>query len=159
MNEKVLHTLEFDKIINKLQEFATCDAGRKSCGELKPVSDINVIKSMQRETSDALVRILRSGSISFSGTRDITDTIKRLEIGASLGIKELLNIGSVLSVANRAKSYGRKEESKADDSIDYMFEALSPLTPLKNDIERCIVSEDEISDEASPALKSIRRHI
>ena len=78
MNEKVLHTLEFDKIINKLQEFATCDAGRKSCGELKPVSDINVIKSMQRETSDALVRILRSGSISFSGTRDITDTIKRL---------------------------------------------------------------------------------
>ncbi len=159
MNEKVLHTLEFDKIINKLQEFATCDAGRKSCGELKPVSDINVIKSMQRETSDALVRILRSGSISFSGTRDITDTIKRLEIGASLGIKELLNIGSVLSVANRAKSYGRKEESKADDSIDYMFEALSPLTPLKNDIERCIVSEDEISDEASPALKSIRRHM
>lgn len=159
MNEKVLHTLEFDKIIHKVSEFATCDAGKTACLKITPLDDLTKIKSLQRQTTDALVRILRSGSISFSGTRDILETIKRLEVGASLGIPELLNISSILTVANRAKSYGRREESDTNDSIEYMFDALNPLTPLKNDIDKCIISEEEISDDASPTLKSIRRHI
>ncbi len=159
MNNKVLHTLEFDKIIHKLSEFATCDAGKAACLNVTPLDDLSKIRALQQQTTDALVRVLRSGSISFSGTRDILDTIKRLEIGASLGIPELLNISSVLAVANRAKSYGRREESDTNDSIEYMFDALAPLTPLKTDIDKCIVSEDEISDDASPTLKNIRRHI
>ncbi len=159
MNKKALHTLEFDKILDKLAEFSTCPEGRVLCKNLLPVNDINEIRRMQSETTDALVRILRSGSLSFSGTRDIKDSVKRLEIGGTLGIAELLNISSVLKVASRAKSFSRREESAARDSIDYRFEALEPLTPLNNDINRCIISEEEISDDASPALKNIRRHM
>lgn len=159
MNKKALHILEFDKILNTLCEFATCPGGLALCRQITPSDNIEEIRSMQKETSDALTRILRSGSLSFSGTRDILESLKRLEIGGVLSISELLNISSVLKVAARAKSFSRKEESAANDSIDYMFAALEPLTPLNNEITRCIISEEEISDEASPVLKNIRRHI
>lgn len=159
MNQKSLHTLEFDKIINKLCEFATCPGGLELCKKIVPMHNIEEIKTAQQETSDALTRILRSGSLSFSGTRNILESLKRLEVGASLGIAELLNISSVLKVASRAKSFSRREESAAQDSIDYMFEALEPLTPLNNEITRCIISEEEISDDASPTLRNIRRHM
>lgn len=159
MNKKVLHTLEYDKIISQLSEFATCPGGERLCHELVPISDFSQIRVLQTQTSDALTRILRLGSLSFSGTRDILESVKRLEIGSSLSIKELLKISSVLKVAARAKSFSRHEEIDTNDSIDYMFEALQPLTPLNNDITRCIISEEEISDDASPALKNIRRRI
>ncbi|MBQ3584671.1 MAG: endonuclease MutS2 [Lachnospiraceae bacterium] len=159
MNEKALRTLEFDKIINILTEFATCPGGRKLCEQTKPLDELEKIRTLQTQTTDALTRVLRSGSLSFSGTRDILESLKRLEIGSTLGITELLNISSVLKVTSRAKSFSRKEESAANDSIDYMFEALEPLTPLNNDITRCILSEEEISDDASPTLKNIRRHM
>lgn len=159
MNEKALRTLEFDKIINILTEFASCPGGRKLCEQTKPLDELEKIRTLQTQTTDALTRVLRSGSLSFSGTRDILESLKRLEIGSILGITELLNISSVLKVTSRAKSFSRKEESAANDSIDYMFEALEPLTPLNNDITRCILSEEEISDDASPTLKNIRRHM
>ena len=159
MNSKALHTLEFNKIIDKLCEFATCPGGLDLCRNIVPIYDIQEIKKAQSETSDALIRILRSGNLSFSGTKNILESLKRLEVGASLSITELLNISSVLKVTSRAKSFSRREESAADDSINYMFEALEPLTPLNNEITRCIISEEEISDDASPTLKNIRRHI
>ncbi|MDE7430843.1 MAG: endonuclease MutS2 [Lachnospiraceae bacterium] len=159
MNKRALHTLEFDKIITILADYATCPGGRIICEHTEPTDNIEEIKRLQSQTTDALTRVLRSGSLSFSGTRDISESVKRLEIGSTLGITELLNISSVLKVAARAKSFSRKEESAAQDSIDYMFEALEPLTPLNNDITRCIISEEEISDEASPTLKDIRRHM
>lgn len=159
MNNKALHTLEFDKILDRLAEFSTCPEGRTRCETLRPVTDIEQIRRLQTETADALVRILRSGSLSFSGTRDIRESLKRLEVGSSLGTTELLNISSVLTVASRAKAFARREESAGNDSIDYLFAALEPLTPLNNDISRCILSEEEISDDASPALKNIRRHM
>lgn len=159
MNKRALHTLEFDKIVNILADYATCPGGRMICEHTEPLTDTEEIKRLQSQTTDALTRVLRSGSLSFSGTRDIRESVKRLEIGSTLGITELLNISSVLKVASRAKSFSRKEESAAKDSIDYMFEALEPLTPLNNDITRCIISEEEISDDASPTLKNIRRHI
>lgn len=159
MNSKALHTLEFNKIIDKLCEFATCPGGLDLCRNIVPIYNIQEIKDAQRETSDALIRILRSGSLSFSDTRNILESLKRLEVGASLSITELLNISSVLKVTARAKSFSRREESAAEDSINYMFEALEPLTPLNNEISRCIISEEEISDDASSALKNIRRHI
>lgn len=159
MNQKALHILEFDKIINNLCEFATCEGGLELCRSIVPMTDMELIKASQTETSDALTRILRSGSLSFSGTRNILESLKRLEVGGTLSTIELLNISSVLKVASRAKSFSRKEESAADDSINYMFQALEPLTPLNNEITRCIISEDEISDDASPNLKNIRRHI
>lgn len=159
MNHKALHTLEYDKIINKLCEFATCPGGLDLCKKITPMYDIEAIRTAQKETSDALVRILRSGSLSFSGTRNILESLKRLEVGAALSITELLNISNVLKVTARAKAFSRREESDAQDSIYYMFESLEPLTPLNNEITRCILSEEEISDDASPALKNIRRHI
>ena len=159
MNKKALKTLEFDKIIATLSEFATCEGGLELCRNIVPMDNIDDIRTAQTETSDALVRVLRSGNLSFSGTRNILESLKRLEIGGTLGIGELLNISSVLKVTSRAKSFSRREESAKKDSIDYMFEALEPLTPLNTEINRCIISEEEISDDASPALKSIRRHM
>ena len=109
MNKKVLHTLEFDKIIEILAGFSTCPGGRRLCEALEPLDDIQDIRNRQKETADALRRILRSGSLSFSGTREIMDSLKRLEIGGSLSTTELLNISSVLQVASRAKSFSRRE--------------------------------------------------
>ncbi len=157
MNKKALHTLEFDKVINIMAEFATCPEGHNKCQNLLPLDNLEDIRNLQNQTTDALTRVLRSGSLSFSGTRDIVESLKRLEVGSTLGASELLNISSVLKVAGRSKSFSRKEESSANDIIDYMFEALEPLTNLNNEITRCIISEEEISDDASPTLKSIRR--
>lgn len=159
MNKKCLQTLEFNKIINKLTEFATCEQGKVLCKNLVPFNDIDTIKQELQYTTDALTRILRSGSISFSGTRPILDSLKRLDVGASLGIIELLNISSVLKVTLRIKNFSRREESAGNDSINYLFETLEPLSQLNNEITRCIISEEEISDEASPTLKNIRRHM
>lgn len=157
MNKKAIHTLEFNKIIKEMSEFATCLEGQKKCLELLPLDNIEDIRLLQTQTTDALTRILRSGSLSFSGTRDIIKSLKRLEVGSTLGSGELLSISSVLKVAARAKSFSRLEESAANDSIEYMFEALEPLTNLNNEITRCIISEEEISDDASSTLKNIRR--
>lgn len=159
MNQKAFKTLEYNKIINLLCEFATCPGGRKLCEQTVPSDNLDEILVLQSETTDALTRIIRSGSLSFSGTRDISDSLKRLEIGGTLSITELLNINSLLKVTTRAKSFARKEESESNDSINYMFESLEPLTLLNNDITKCIISDDEISDDASPTLKNIRRHI
>lgn len=160
MNQKVLRTLEYYKIIDQLQEQADSSLGKDLCKNLLPSNNIDEIRRMQLETSDALKRILRKGKLSFTGLKDIHSSIKRLGIGATLSITELLNISSVLNVALRAKTYSRKEnEDEEADSLEERFSLLEPLSPLNNEIKRCIVSEEEISDDASPALRSIRRNI
>ena len=101
---------------------------------------------MQKETSDALTRVRQKGSISFTGLKDVGGSLKRLEIGSSLNITELLAISSMLTIAARAKAYGRHEDDdEYEDSLDPLFQALEPLTPVNNEIKRCILSEDEIS--------------
>ncbi len=160
MNEKALKTLEYDKIIERLIEYASTPLGKEACRNLVPMNDLYEIKSSQKETTDALTRILQHGSLSFSGTRDIRDSLLRLKVGASLSITELLNISSVLKVANRVKTYGRRElEEESGDSLDERFSLIEPLTPLNREIERCILSEEEIADDASATLKSIRRSL
>lgn len=160
MNEKVLKTLEFNKVIDMLVNHAGSDLGRKHCQELVPSAELHEIKTMQKQTSDALKRIWQKGGISFSGIHDIGASLKRLEIGSTLGIGELLRIDSLLKVAIRIKTFSRREsDDEARDSLDDMFEAIEPLTNLKNDIEKCIISEDEIADDASVNLKNIRRQI
>lgn len=158
MNEKALKTLEFYKIIEQLTTYASTPLGKDMCKKLAPMDDLTSIRRAQKETSDALSRILQRGSISFSGARDIRDSLLRLQVGASLGIVELLNISSLLKTASRAKSYGRREnDEETQDSLDERFQGIEPLTPLQHEIERCIISEEEIADDASPALRSIRR--
>lgn len=158
MNEKVLKTLEYDKIISQLASFAGSPLAKQTCTELTPSSDLCEIQARQRETSDALSRLLRRGSISFSGVTDVRGILKRLEIGSILGIGELLRICKLLEVCARVKAYSRGDtEEDSRDSLDELFEALQPLTPVSSEIRRCIISEDELSDDASGALFKIRR--
>ena len=159
MNQKVLKTLEYNKIITQLTGYAASTPGKLLCQNLLPMSDYHEIVQAQTETSDALTRVRMKGSLSLSGVRDIRDSLKRLEIGSALGIPELLSISSLLTVAARAKAYGQHEESEEfpDDSLDSMFRSLEPVTSVNNEIKRCILSEDEISDNASPGLHKVRR--
>ncbi len=160
MNEKVLRTLEYNKIIAMLAEKANSEPGKKLCMELKPYTDIALINEAQQQTADALSRLFRKGSTSFGGNKDLGYTLKSLSIGASLSTAELLKIAAMLENVSRVKSYGKRDrDDSAADSLDDLFHALEPLTPLSNEIRRCILSEEEISDDASPSLKSIRRNM
>lgn len=160
MNSKSLQTLEFDKIIKQLVNFASSDAGKRSCANLKPSSDLTLIEEAQQQTSDALTRIYRVGSLSLSGLTDIRASMKRLEIGGSLNIPELLHIQGNLNVAKRATRYNRGETNiEHSDVLTPLFAQIQPLTPVYNEIDRCILSEDDLADDASPTLKSIRRKI
>lgn len=158
MNEKALKTLEYNKIITQLTDLAGSVLGKELCRNLLPSSDLDTIRLLQKETSDALKRIYQNGSLSFSGIYDIRGSLKCLEIGSSLGTIELLRICKVLEVCSRVKAYSRHEHNEdLPDSLDEMFDALQPLTPLSSEIRRCILSEEEISDDASSALRQIRR--
>ena len=158
MNEKALTTLEFDKVLHQLENFASTPLGKELCRSLKPMDAISDIETAQKETSDALARIFKKGTLSFSGVKDIRDSLLRLSVGASLSITELLAVGSLLSAASRAISYGKKENDELPaDALDSYFSALQPLTLLAKEIDRCILSEEEIADDASPGLRSVRR--
>ena len=158
MNTKVLTTLEYTKIIDLLTEKADSEPGKKLCRELEPSTDLSAIRTAQRETKDALARLFRIGSTSFGSNRDLGFSIRSLEIGSSLSMSELLKLASFLDNVNRIKTYGKKErEDLPNDSLDAYFEGLTPMTQLANEINRCILSEEEMADDASPRLKSIRR--
>ena len=181
MNQKALKTLEYTKIITQLESHAASPLGKSLCRELSPSSDLEEIRTRQAQTTDAVNRVRLKGSVSFSGLREIGGSLKRLEIGSSLSIPELLSISSVLTVASRAKAYGRRDTEETPvftprfpgqkppkqaevaeyvpDSLDPLFQSIEPLTPLNNEIKRCILSEDEIADEASPGLSRVRRSI
>ena len=158
MNAKVLTTLEYNKIIDLLTEKADSEPGKKLCRELVPSTDLSAIRTAQRETKDALARLFRIGSTSFGSNRDLGFSIRSLEIGSSLSMSEMLKLASFLDNVNRIKTYGKKErEDLPNDSLDAYFEGLTPMTQLANEINRCILSEEEMADDASPRLKSIRR--
>ena len=185
MNEKVLKTLEYNKIIELLAGKANSAPGKKLCRELVPSTDLGEIRRNQRQTADALRRLFRFGSTSFGNNKDLGYSIRSLEVGSTLSILELLNIASMLDNVSRIKAYGRQDrndgraggrasgndrdsdrdrrggspepEDEARDTLDEYFELLTPLTGLANEIHRCILSEEEIADDASPKLKNIRR--
>ena len=153
MNYKSLTTLEYDKIIDRLVSFAASDKAKERLKKLVPMTDIHDINAALSETSDALSRVYAKGAVSFSGVHDVGASVKRLEIGSSLNTVELLHISSLLTAAARVKNY----YEDTTDSLTGYFHALEPLTPLNTEIKRCILSEDEISDDASANLRSIRR--
>lgn len=160
MNSKALHVLEYDKIIEKLTDHASSDPGRKLCRELKPSSDIKEIRKNLEKTQDAISRIFKKGSISFGDNRDFTGALKALKIGSALDMVSLLRIAAFLDNVNRVKAYGRPgRDDEAADSLTESFSMLEPLTFVSAEIRRCIVSEEEVSSDASPALKHIRRGI
>ena len=165
MKERTLKILEYDKILQRLEGSAASALGKKKCRELEPSCDLEEIRKRQQETADALTRVYRKGSLSFSGVPDIRDSIKRLEIESPLSATELLRISSVLTATLRVKNYGRgvsvREESDEaySDSLTEKFELLAPMSQSNQEIQRCIISEEEIADDASPGLRSVRRQI
>ena len=160
MNQKTLFKLEYDKIIALLEKEATSFRGGQLCRRLKPMTDINKINTFQEQTAAAFTRIVQKGLISFGDAAPVEESMKRLEVGGALSISELLRISRLLGNAARVKAYGRHDtQEESCDCLDAFFEQLEPLTPLANEIERCIPGEDEVSDDASSTLKHIRRSI
>ena len=161
MNQKALKVLEYDKIIELLTEKASCDLGRIQCQNLVPMHDLEEVRTAQRQTADALRRVYAKGSVSFAGTQSVGASLKRLEIGGSLNTAELLRICKLLETAGRVKQYSRGDERPEGtrDSLDDFFDALEPCFPLSSEIRRCILTEEEIADDASGNLKSIRRQM
>ena len=160
MNEKALRILEYQKIIHLLIEKASSAPGKELCKKLMPMTELSEIEQAQAQTADAFTRLVKGGRIGFSGNKDISFSIKSLEIGSSLSAVELLKISSSLACATRAKAFARTEhDEEIEDSLQPLFANLEPLTPLQNEINRCIISEEEIADDASPRLKHIRKSI
>ena len=160
MNQKTLFKLEYDKIIALLEKEATSFRGGQLCRRLKPMTDLHKINTYQEQTAAAYTRIVQKGRISFGDAAPVEESMKRLEIGGSLSSTELLRISRLLVNAARVKAYGRHDtQEDACDCLDEYFNLLEPLTPLSNEIDRCIIGEDEYSDDASSTLKQIRRSI
>ena len=159
MNEKARKTLEYNKILAQLEELAGSAGGKALCRDLLPSSDPEQIAGAMRETSDARDRLAAKGSLTFSGVHDVRLSVKRTEVASPLNITELLQVQHLLTMTGRAKSYGRRELRETSDSLDAYFDALEPLSPLGKEISRCIISEEEIADDASPGLLRVRRQM
>lgn len=158
MNAKVLRVLEYDKIIRMLEGKATSDPGRELCRRLVPMTDTSRIEQAQSETADALTRIFQKGSLNFGSNKPLGMCLRSLEIGSTLSMEELLRIAGLLENTARVKSYGRSDKEEApEDTLTEYFNNLEPLTPLSAEIRKCILSEEEMADDASPNLKRIRR--
>lgn len=162
MNKKVLNTLEYDKIVEQLAKLAGSDGGKKLCRSLTPMTDRDEILEAQCETSDALTHIMTQGPISFQGVTPIKESLKRLELGAPLSMRELLDISSLLACAGQIKHYFRKslnENEETGDCLNERYQLLEPLAPLMQEIRRCIIVEDEMADDASAGLNQVRRKL
>ena len=158
MNKKVLKTLEYDKIIDMLAEEADSSLGKESARHLLPSSDRSEIIAWQSETSHALMRLFKWGKLSFHGLKDIRPCLIPLEKGGILGMGELLDLCRCLEIARGADEYDRKDE-ELKDSLSVRFASLTDLPDLRREISRCIISPEEMADDASPELKRIRRSI
>ena len=159
MNEKALHILEFDKVIEKLTDQAHSVPGKEKCKNLSPMEDLSAVERAQNETADAVARVLRLGKISFQGNRDLSFSLNALILGSTLSQAELLHIAEVLECAERVKKFGEKErEEDPSDTLTSYFDAITLMVPLRKEIRRCLISEEEVADDASPELKSIRRN-
>ena len=160
MNSKTLRKLEYNKIISLLADHASSESGKQLCRSLLPQTELSAIEQMQEETAAAFTRIIKKGRPSFGGCVPVEASLKRLELGASLGSGELLSIGRLLDCAGQIKSYGRHETvDEFPDCLDFYFQRLEPVTRVASEIRRCILEEDVIADDASANLQKIRRSI
>ncbi len=160
MDRRAISALEYTKIIDLLVGKASSSMGKDACRRLKPLTDLQRIESMQLQTSHALSRLFQKGSISFGSVKDVRGSLKRLEVGSALSVMELLDICALLENTGRVKSYGRpSRDDAAPDCLSALFDSLEPLFPLSSEIRRCILSPEEISDDASPKLRQVRREL
>lgn len=158
MNDKVLKTLEFDKIIEKLSRHATSDEGRRACLALRPLDSPAEITLKENQTSDAVLRLRKKSGVSMNGLRNILPHIKRLDIGSILTAQDLLEISQVLDVAHSVRLFLASENpDEPADTLTEFYEGLDDCQLVNDRIKAAIVSYDEIADDASPKLKDIRR--
>ena len=160
MNSKAISALEYTKIISQLVNKASSPMGKEACRRLEPLTDLSQIETMQLQTSHALSRLFQKGSVSFGNVKDIRSSLKRLDVGSALSASEMLDICALLENTGRVKSYGRPDRDDTEpDCLKALFDALEPLTPLASEIRRCLPSPDEVSDDASPGLRQVRREL
>ena len=160
MNEKVLHTLEYDKVIDLLADKADSKPGKTLCKSLKPMTDKAAIEQAQEETSCALTMLFQRGNTSFGSNVDLQEAMKYLEIGSTLSAAELMKVSAFLKNVARISSYAKKERDDQPDTVlDAYYSNLRSFPHISSDIDKCILSEEEIADDASANLKRIRRAI
>lgn len=160
MNNKVLQILEFNKIIEKLTAYASCEPGVRLCSKLRPDIDFHTIVQNQEETAAAVNRLRLFGNLTFPSVSDIGESLKSLAVDSSLSLNELYKIKILLEVVEKAYSYKEKADNeKYSDSLSEYFEELSPVKDLKKELDRCIVSEDQVADSASSNLSKLRRQL
>lgn len=163
MRNRNFRILEYDKIIEALASHASCDLARKRCLKLKPVNKLYEIKERQEETAAALKRLYRFGNLSFAGLQDIRPLLQMAKIGGTLSSGELLAIARLLEITATALTYddeGKQADTlMEEDCLASYFSNLEPITDLFREIRRCIPAENEFADDASAALKSIRKSI
>jgi len=161
MNEKALIKLEFNKVIEKLAEKAASEAGKEKCRQLRPSTNLFEIERWQQETDEALRYLLIKNTPSFGGLHDIRSAIGRTAIGGILGMKELLDVAESLYVVQKIKAYGKRENNLTGsfENLDPMFAGLQPVREVEDEVRRCILSEEEMSDNASTKLHNLRREI
>lgn len=160
MNEKALKTLEYIKIRDKLVSLALSPMGKGKCSSLMPLDDMGAITREQKETTEAVNMALKKGRLPLGGIKDIRPQLDRSLAGGVLGIDELMAVGEFLYVCRKVKNYS-KQENKADvfPVLEDYFNVVKPITSVENEITRCIINEQEISDDASSGLRSVRREI
>ncbi|WP_293977759.1 endonuclease MutS2 [uncultured Clostridium sp.] len=160
MNEKSLRILEFNKIKDKIQKYARTNAGKQRIAELAPYDNVYEINNKLEETNEALEVILDKGNPPLEGLFDIHEGIERARKGGTLTPGQLLKIGSTLRAARNMKEFFKREEfEKSYERLEDLAYILTPVKTLEDDIERSIVSEEEISDKASSTLYNIRRSL
>lgn len=159
MNKKALHILEYEKIIDMLVREADSDPGKDKCRHLKPITRRDEIVVLQSQTGAAFNRILKTDKPSFHGLRDIRHSLKPLEKEGFLTMSELLDICRLFEIARDAKASDEKLGEEYSDVLSGQFNSLVFIPELVSEIKRCIISEDEMADDASSTLSSIRRSI
>ena len=165
MNKRSIRVLEFNKILDQLSDYAVTEDAKRKVAGLRPYNDRNKIEQLQQNTRDAFVRLEKYGQVSFSGIKNIKESLKLLEIDSTLSASELLDMAALLEAASEVKKYGEiagsdeDSEHKVFDSLTPLFDELLPLEDISSEIRRCIISSDEIADDASGNLKAIRRKI
>ena len=160
MNEKALHTLEYDKIIEKLVGYAVSPMAKERAAALRPSAAMSDIIIWQEETTEATTMVLKKGTPSFGGFREIRPQLKRASMAGILSIAELMSVGEFAYVCRKVKNYARKEnKDEVYARLDEYFDLITPLDKLENEISRCILSETEVADDASAGLRNIRREI
>jgi DNA mismatch repair protein MutS2 len=162
MNERTLRVLEFDKIAEKLSHMATSEAGKKRCLKIRPSHDIEEVEKLQQETSEAIRAIVKKGEPPLAGTRDLTPVFRRVEAGGILDTEHLLYVADLLRAARNMKNYMAEESEKSESNytiLSSMVAGLAPQTRVEREVYRCIEGPGQISDDASPALRNIRRQV